>query len=285
VYPVDTSLGNSISRTVLPVSTVITVNSVNAYLATYPSTSTPASGSYAGGQTVFLRPVVSDPFGNFDISSAAITIKDPNNNTLVSAATLTNIVSSTSGTNTYEYAYTVPIAGPSGIWTYSITAKEGTENTVSDIGVGTFRVMLLPNIMVVKSSSVISDPINGVSASAKAIPGAEVQYTIQVINSGNGVADADSIVITDPVPASMTIYVDTAGSAVTFTCGGCGLTDPWTYANAVSYSYQPGGGPPYVYPPTTIGYDPLVKGVRIKPSGTLNGGGASFTVIFKMKIK
>jgi trimeric autotransporter adhesin len=146
-------------------------------------------------------------------------------------------------------------------------------------------VMLLPNITVVKSSSVISDPINGVSASAKAIPGAEVQYTIQVINSGNGVADADSIVITDPVPANTIMYVDTAGSAVTFTCGGCGLTDPWTYANAVSYSYQPGGGPPYVYPPTTIGYDPLVKGVRITPSGTLNGGGASFTVIFKMKIK
>ncbi len=284
VYPVDTTLGNSISKTVLPVSTVITVNSVNAYLATYPSTSTPASGNYAGGQTVYLRPVVSDPFGSFDISSAAITIKDPNNNTLVSAATLTNIVSSTSGTNTYEYAYTVPGAGPGGIWTYSITAKEGTENTVSDTGVGTFLVQLLPNIMVVKSASVISDPINGVSASAKAIPGAEIQYTIQVINNGGGVADADSIVVSDVVPANTTMYVDTAGIAVTFSCSSCGLTTPWTYANAVSYSYQSGGGPPYVYPPTTIGYDPLVKGVRIKPSGTLNGGGASFTVMFKMQI-
>jgi hypothetical protein len=80
------------------------------------------------------------------------------------------------------------------------------------------------------------------------------------------------------------MYVDTAGSAVTFSCSGCGLTTPWTYANAVSYSYQPGGGPPYVYPPTTIGYDPLVTGVRIKPSGTLNGGGASFTVKFKVSI-
>ena len=137
--------------------------------------------------------------------------------------------------------------------------------------------------MVVKSSSVLTDPING-STSPKAIPGAEVQYTIQVINNGIGVADADSIVITDVVPANTTMYVDTAGSAVTFSCSGCGLTTPWTYSNAVSYSYQPGGGPPYVYPPTTIGYDPLVKGVRIKPSGTLNGGGASFTVIFKMKI-
>ena len=282
VYPVDTSLGNSISKAVLPVSTVITVNSVNAYLATYPSTSTPASGTYTGGQAVYLRPVVSDPFGSFDITSASITIKDTNNNTLVSAATLTNIVSSTSGTNTYEYAYTVPGAGPNGTWTYSITAKEGTENAVSDTGVGTFRVQLLPNIMILKSAQVLSDPVSGATSTAKAIPGAVMEYTVTVTNAGNGVADADSIIITDPVPANTTMFVDTAGTAVTFVCSSCGLT--WTYANAVSYSYQPGGGAPYVYPPTTNGYDPLVKGVQIKPSGVLNGGGASFTVKYRVQI-
>ena len=105
-----------------------------------------------------------------------------------------------------------------------------------------------------------------------------------MINNGSGVADANSIVITDVVPAHTTIYVDTAGSAVTFSCSGCGLTTPWTYGSAVSYSYQPGGGPPYVYPPTTNGYDPLVTGVRIAPSGTLSGGGANFIVQFKMMI-
>jgi uncharacterized repeat protein (TIGR01451 family) len=278
--------GANISRTELTSQNVISVSSVNSYIATYPSTTAPASGYFSGGQAVYVRAVVSDPFGSFDIVSVpTVTIKDPSNNVVVSNAAMTLKIDSGQATKTFEYAYTVPVTGPAGIWTATVTAKEGTENTVSDTGVGTFRVMLLPNITVVKSSSVISDPINGVSASAKAIPGAEVQYTIQVINSGNGVADADSIVITDPVPANTTMYVDTTGSAVTLTCGGCGLTDPWTYANAVSYSYQSGGGPPYVYPPTTIGYDPLVKGVRITPSGTLNGSGASFTVIFKMKIK
>jgi uncharacterized repeat protein (TIGR01451 family) len=212
-----------------------------------------------------------------------VTIKDPNNTTVVTAAAMTQAADSGTSTKTYEYTYTIPTSGPAGSWTTIVTAKEGAENNVSDSGTGAFNVGL-PSLMVVKSSSIISDPVNGVSASAKAIPGAEVQYSIQVINSGNGVADADSIAITDVVPANTTMYVDTAGSAVTFSCSGCGLTTPWTYANAVSYSYQPGGGPPHVYPPTTIGYDPLVKGVRIKPSGTLNGGGASFTVTFKMKI-
>ena len=147
---------------------------------------------------------------------------------------------------------------------------------------GTFRVQLLPNIMVLKSAQVLSDPVSGATPTAKAIPGAVMEYTVTVTNAGSGVADADSIIITDPVPANTTMYVDTAGTAVTFLCSGCGLT--WTYANAVSYSYQPGGGAPYVYPPTTIGYDPLVKGVQIKPGGVLNGGGAGFTVKYRVQI-
>ena len=281
VYPMS---GTNNSYVSLPSQNVINVDSVTAYSTAYPAVTTPVSGYYTGGQTVYVRPAVSDPFGAFDISSATITIKDPNNAVIVSAATLTNIVTSTTGTNTYEYAYTVPATGPTGYWTVNITANEGSEGTVSDLGTGTFHVVLLPSIMVVKSSTIISDPVNGVSASAKAIPGAEVQYTIQVINNGSGVADADSIVVTDAVPPNMTMYADAAGSAVTFSCSGCGLTTPWTYGSAVSYSYQPGGGPPYVFPPTTNGYDPLVTGVRIAPSGTLSAGGANFIVQLKMRI-
>ncbi len=285
VYPIN---GGNRSYVDLPSATVINVNSVTAYSTAYPLVTIPAS--FTTG-TVYLRAVVSDPFGSFDINASnnattqpMITVKDPGNVTVINAVAMPQVADSGVATKTFEYAFPLTAPAPSGNWTVSVTAPEGTEGTVSHTGVGTFNVSLLPSLMVVKSSSVISDPINGVSASAKAIPGAEVQYTIQVINNGSGVADADSIAITDVIPANMTMYVDTAGSAVTFSCSGCGLTTPWTYANAVSYSYQPGGGPPYVYPPTTIGYDPLVKGVRIKPSGTLNGGGASFTVKFKVSI-
>ena len=204
--------------------------------------------------------------------------------TVINAVAMPQVADSGAATKTFEYAFPLTASAPSGYWTVSVTANEGTEGTVSHTGVGTFRFALLPNIMVLKSAQVLSDPVSGVTPAAKAIPGAVMEYTITVTNAGSGAADSDSIVITDPVPANTTMYVDTAGSAVTFSCSGCGLTTPWTYADAVSYSYQSGGGPPYVYPPTTIGYDPLVKGVRIKPSGTLNGGGASFTVKFKVSI-
>jgi uncharacterized repeat protein (TIGR01451 family) len=288
VYPVS---GGNYSSVTLPSLNVINVDSVTAYNATYPAVTTPASGFYSGGNTVYVRAAVSDPFGSYDIDANTpttlpkLTIKDSNNTTVVNAQPMSALASATtSSMKSFEYAYAVPASGPSGTWTLTVTAPEGTEGLVSHTGAGTFRVMPLPSLMIVKSSAVISDPINGVSASAKAIPGAEIQYTLQVINNGAGVADADSIVLSDTVPANMTMYVDAAGTAVTFSCSGCGLTTPWIYANAVSYSYQPGGGPPYVFPPTTIGYDPLVKGVRIKPSGTLNGGGASFTVMYKMQI-
>lgn len=57
-----------------------------------------------------------------------------------------------------------------------------------------------PNIAAAKTSTVISDPVNGTSA-PKAIPGAIVEYCILVSNTG--VAGADSVVATDTLPASL----------------------------------------------------------------------------------
>lgn len=62
-------------------------------------------------------------------------------------------------------------------------------------------------LSVTKSSTVVSDPFNGVSANAKAIPGAVIEYCLDVNNGG--AAAADNIVLTDAIPAN-TSYV--AGS-------------------------------------------------------------------------
>ncbi|NTW00037.1 MAG: molybdopterin-dependent oxidoreductase, partial [Oscillochloris sp.] len=42
----------------------------------------------------------------------------------------------------------------------TIGAPEGTEGNVSDSGIGTFRVLLQPNIVIVKSAQTLSDPYN-----------------------------------------------------------------------------------------------------------------------------
>ncbi|MBI4826558.1 MAG: DUF11 domain-containing protein [Nitrospirae bacterium] len=51
------------------------------------------------------------------------------------------------------------------------------------------------DLTVAKTSVVYSDPVNGVSADAKAIPGAVITYTITVTN--NGSANAENVVVTD----------------------------------------------------------------------------------------
>jgi uncharacterized repeat protein (TIGR01451 family) len=290
VMPVN---GGNISNVSLPSQNVINVDSVNAYSAAYPAVTVPVSGYYTSGQTAYIRTAVSDPFGAFDISSATITIRDPNN-AIVSAATLTNLVTSTTGTNTYEYAFTVPATGPTGYWTMNITANEGTEGTVSDLGTGTFRVGTLPNLMVLKSMQVISDPISGATTTAKAIPGAVLEYSVTVTNSGTGVADGSSLVVTDPIPANTTMYVSTlSGDPVLFSCStspACGLT--FSYGSDVKYTNAyplpavlapPNACGNFTYAPTGT-YDANVKGLCINPEGTLNGGNASFTVKFRVQL-
>jgi uncharacterized repeat protein (TIGR01451 family) len=53
-------------------------------------------------------------------------------------------------------------------------------------------------VSIVKSSSVVSDPVNGVSANAKAIPGAVVRYCLLITNGGP--ATAGTIIATDTLP-------------------------------------------------------------------------------------
>jgi uncharacterized repeat protein (TIGR01451 family) len=72
-------------------------------------------------------------------------------------------------------------------------------------------------LQVTKSVAVIDDPINGTAANRKAIPGATLEYTISVLNSGT--VDAVTVVVTDPIPGNVA-YV--AGSLAR---NGTGLSD------------------------------------------------------------
>src|SRR3546814_12870372 len=54
------------------------------------------------------------------------------------------------------------------------------------------------NLVVAKTSSVVSDPVNG-TANAKAIPGARMRYCILVTNNRSGTATG--IHLADPLPA------------------------------------------------------------------------------------
>ncbi len=148
-----------------------------------------------------------------------------------------------------------------------------------------------PILQVTKVSSVLTDPVNG-ATNPKAIPGAVIQYTISVSNQGIGTVDADSLQVSDPLPTNTALYVSTvSGDPVAFVNGSPGSGLSYNYAADVSYSNQAGGGAPYNYTPVpdAQGFDPLVTGYLVAPTGVMSGdsgsGAPSFNVIFRVRIE
>lgn len=148
-----------------------------------------------------------------------------------------------------------------------------------------------PILQVSKVASTISDPVNG-TAGAKPIPGAYVQYTINVSNQGIGSADSDSVVITDPVPVNTALYVTTAGGdPISLVDGTPSSGLSYSFATDITFSSQIGGGPPYNYLPNpdADGFDALITGYRFAPAGSLNansgGGNPNFNVVFRVRIE
>lgn len=66
-------------------------------------------------------------------------------------------------------------------------------------------------LTVTKAVDVISDDFNGVSPNAKAIPGAVLEYAIQVANNGGAIAE--DVGLSDPVPANTTLSTGAYGGA------------------------------------------------------------------------
>jgi hypothetical protein len=239
-----------------------------------------------------MRAVVSDPFGSFDIASAALTLLNPSSGTVLSSVAMTQVADSGAATRTYELSYVLPGAAPTGAWTIRVVGTEGTEGTVTDLGVGAFMVVLpQPLLVVAKTSQVISDPFNN-ATNPKRIPGSVQLYSVTVTNQGPGTVDASTLAIVDAVPANSSLYVSTAsGDPIVFVNGSpaSGLT--YNYATNVTYSNQPGGGAPFNYTPVpdAQGFDANVTGFRVAPTGTMSAasvaGNPSFTLRFRVRLK
>ncbi|MGD9841380.1 MAG: hypothetical protein AB7F79_01675 [Steroidobacteraceae bacterium] len=280
--------GSSYSLVELNSATVINVDSVQPYSAAYAGGV--VTGSFVRGSTVYVRAVVSDPFGSFDISNATITLRNPSGTDVVTSATMTQVNDSGAALKTYEYTYAVPANAPAGVWTARVTANEGVEGTISDLGIGTFTVTIpMPSLQVTKVSQLISDPING-TTNPKRIPGSIVSYTVTVTNAGPGAVDASSLVITDPIPANTSLCVSNTGqcAVVQFANGSPASGLGYTSSNS-TYSNTLGGGAPFTYAPTANadGVDSAVTGIRIAPTGSMLGNGSgntSFTISFRVRV-
>jgi uncharacterized repeat protein (TIGR01451 family) len=99
------------------------------------------------------------------------------------------------------------------------TADGNTDEDGQQFARGQFDVVTA-SITVTKSSTVADDPING-ATNPKAIPGATIEYCIDVNNTGS--VAAGSISIADVIPANTTYVAGSIKSAATGTGTACDL--------------------------------------------------------------
>lgn len=207
---------NAPSKITFATSTVIHVDSVNAYSAAYPATTTDAY--YNSNDTVYIRAVISDPFGSSDVSSANVTLSDANGSVQVNGASMTQVADSGSATRTFEYAYTLPANVSFGFWTASVTGHEGIEGTVSHTANGSFGVGV-PQLSVTTSHT------------GNFTAGVDGAYSIVVHNNGSAVSGTTTV--TDDLPTGLS-YIAAGSGGTGWSCSASSQTLTCTNAAAIA---------------------------------------------------
>ncbi|MCW1885552.1 carboxypeptidase regulatory-like domain-containing protein [Luteolibacter flavescens] len=128
-FRVDYDLNTKPSRISIPTTTVIHTDSVGVYTAPYPGGTLVTSPS--NGQTLYVRTVVGDPFGAYDITSVSLNVdaRDSNIDDFTVVLNDANVVASTASSKTYEYVWRTGVT--TGPYTLAATAREGLEGTIT----------------------------------------------------------------------------------------------------------------------------------------------------------
>lgn len=150
---------------------------------------------------------------------------------------------------------------------------------VQSISIHDISFCPLPAMAMVKTAApatvVVTDP------NRFAIPGADIDYTLTVTNSGGSTVDAAGATVADPLPANVTFYngdidlVTPGTQNFTFNAGTSGLT-----LGAANITYLDAGGSPIT---PAAGYDPLVRTVRYQPQGTM-AANSNYSVTFRTRV-
>lgn len=182
----------------LPAATVINVDQISIIKDTQKITEASPSDD------IIIQAEVSDPFGSFDIRAANISIKDSQGDEVIVQQAMSVLSDSSNAKKTFQFSYNLPADATLGDWKISVTAFEGVENEIDHTSDSILKITaLLPNITITKTVDVFSDPVHGENSNnnfSKALPGAILTYTVTAINTGPGIAQNNSIWISDVVP-------------------------------------------------------------------------------------
>lgn len=292
--------GSFYSAVTLNATTVINVENIQVFSAPFNDTNSDFvddSGATVISQsqmdtTLSVRADISDPFGAFDISNATVSITKADSSALLTNSIMAAIDDpsddNSTASKTFEQTFTLAEdSEPLGDWVISVTGFEGLEGDVEHTQVNTFRVIpFQPNINLNKTVTVVNDPINGIS-NPKAIPGAELKYNIQAINTGRGFADDGSVSIQDEIATDAELFIGNLtcigrgpGSGAGPVCfkdgttpNESGLTYDFNAINDLIDNVQfSQDGIDFTYEPVNGGddYDDTIRFIRITPIGNLS---------------
>lgn len=148
-----------------------------------------------------------------------------------------------------------------------------------------FHANFAVDLTISKNVDVQTDPYNG-ATNPKSIPEADVAYTIEVTNDGSGIADSDSVVITDDVPAELRLCVSTAclaGGPVIFDDSGSPVP-PGVSLGPIAYSNNGGSSFTYTPTPDADGFDSAVNAIQITLGGALVGVAPAGSPSFQLQL-
>lgn len=153
-----------------------------------------------------------------------------------------------------------------------------------------------PDLDVTRTSAPLSDPVNG-TVNPKAIPGAVILNTTTLFNSGTGLVDAGTLVITERIDSDSVLMVtnfdgSTAGP-VQFVDGvpSSGLSYTFTslpsQTDDLAFSNDGGLTFDYVPSPDADGVDPAVTNFRLRSGSPFAGdsGAGPTSVQFRFKTR
>ncbi len=148
------------------------------------------------------------------------------------------------------------------------------------------KVAANASLTVLKSSTIISDPVNG-TTNARFIPGAIVRYTFTVANSGPSAVDNNTVLLIDALPSQLSV-----GTAASPSFAQGSQTSGLTFTAGTDIAYSNSATAPTTYAGCTYtpvaAYDPAVRFICINPKGVMagsNGTAPGFTLSIQASIK
>jgi uncharacterized repeat protein (TIGR01451 family) len=172
-------------------------------------------------------------------------------------------------------------------------AQAGVSDTIDGVaggapGAGACVSVVAPSLLFLKTVAVFWDPTN-LSTNPKNIPGAEVDYTLRVTNSGAGTVTLDTVVITDPIPANTDLFVGNLGATPAGPVAFVNSTTPasgLSFTPATDLTFFSNAACTTAITPTPP-YDASVRCIRLNPKGTMAGasGGNNPFIDFRFRVR